>query len=153
MALKIVIVGGVAGGAIQVNEHLQTSNPDIYAIGDAIEVTDFVTGDPAVIPLAGPANHQARITVDHLFGRNVRYPGTLGTSIVRVFDLAAASTGANEKALKRLGIVYRKSVVHPMSHADYFPHAAPGSKPDSRRADTRGIRLRTYSKRIEPAGG
>ncbi|MBI2875882.1 MAG: FAD-dependent oxidoreductase [Candidatus Tectomicrobia bacterium] len=114
-------------GAIKVNAHLQSSKPDIYAIGDAIEVTDFVTGEPTLVPLAGPTNRQARIVVDHIFGRDARYPGTLGSAIVRVFDLTAATTGSNEKSLKRRGIAYHKSFVHPLSHADYFPHAAPMS--------------------------
>lgn len=125
---KLAVEAGLAVGArggIQVNEHLQTSDPNIYAVGDAIEVTDFVTGQPAQIPLAGPANRQGRIAADHIFGRNARYRGTQGTAIVRVFDLTAAMTGASEKGLKRANRSYRKVYVHPAQHAGYFPGAEP----------------------------
>jgi NADPH-dependent 2,4-dienoyl-CoA reductase/sulfur reductase-like enzyme/rhodanese-related sulfurtransferase len=110
-------------GGIRVNEHLQTSDPDIYAVGDAIEVTDFVTGAAAQIPLAGPANRQGRIAADHIFGLPSRYRGTQGTAIVRVFELTAAMTGASEKTLKRLERAYRKVYVHPAHHAGYYPGA------------------------------
>ncbi len=110
-------------GGIRVNEHLQTSDPDIYAVGDAIEVKDFVTGDPTQVPLAGPANRQGRIAADHIFGRTARYRGTQGTAIVRVFDRTAAMTGASEKVLKRAKRLYRKVYVHPTHHAGYYPGA------------------------------
>ncbi len=110
-------------GGIRVNEHLQTSDPDIYAVGDAIEVRDFVTGEPTQVPLAGPANRQGRLAVDHIFGRAARYRGTQGTAIVRVFDIAAAMTGASEKALRRAQIPYRKVYLHPLNHAGYYPGA------------------------------
>jgi NADPH-dependent 2,4-dienoyl-CoA reductase/sulfur reductase-like enzyme/rhodanese-related sulfurtransferase len=110
-------------GGIQVNEQLQTSDPDIYAVGDAIEVRDYVTGSPAQVPLAGPANRQGRLAADHIFGRHVRYRGTQGTAIVRVFDRTAAMTGASEKALLRAGRAYRKIYVHPAHHAGYYPGA------------------------------
>ena len=110
-------------GGIRVNEHLQTSDPDIYAVGDAIEVTDFVTGEPTQVPLAGPANRQGRIAADHIFGRPARYRGTQGTAIVRVFDRTAAMTGASEKALRRPSRPYRKVYVHPAHHAGYYPGA------------------------------
>ena len=88
-------------GGIRVNEHLQTSDPDIYAVGDAIEVKDVVSGDPTQVPLAGPANRQGRIAADNVFGRSVTYRGTQGTAIVGVFDRTAAMTGASEKVLRR----------------------------------------------------
>jgi NADPH-dependent 2,4-dienoyl-CoA reductase/sulfur reductase-like enzyme/rhodanese-related sulfurtransferase len=110
-------------GGIRVNEHLQTNDPDIYAVGDAIEVTDFVLGGPAQVPLAGPANRQGRLAADHIFGRAVRYRGTQGTAIVRVFDRTAAMTGASEKVLRRAGRPYRKVYVHPTHHAGYYPGA------------------------------
>jgi NADPH-dependent 2,4-dienoyl-CoA reductase/sulfur reductase-like enzyme/rhodanese-related sulfurtransferase len=110
-------------GGIRVNEHMQTSDPDVYAVGDAVEVRDFVTGEPAQVPLAGPANRQGRIAADHVFGRPSRYRGTQGTAIVRVFDLTAALTGASEKARRRLGRPYRKVYVHPAHHAGYYPGA------------------------------
>ncbi len=110
-------------GGIKVNEFLQTSDPDIYAIGDAIEVPHFVTGKPVLIPLAGPANRQARIAVDNIYGRKVKYRGILGTAIVKVFEVVAAITGVNEKNLNRLGIRYEKCYLHPHSHATYYPGA------------------------------
>jgi len=112
-------------GGIRVNEQFQTSDPAIYAIGDAIEVADRITGTPRLIPLANLANRQGRLLADHLCGKDVRYPGAFGTGIVRVFDLAAASTGANEKALKAKGTPYQKSYTHPASHAGYYPGAVP----------------------------
>ncbi|WP_148867322.1 FAD-dependent oxidoreductase [Thermosediminibacter litoriperuensis] len=110
-------------GGIRVNEKLQTSNPYIFAIGDAIEVKDFVTGTYTLIPLAGPANKQGRIVADVIAGRDARYEGTQGTAIVKVFDCVAASTGANEKTLRKLGIPYAVSYTHPGSHAGYYPGA------------------------------
>jgi NADPH-dependent 2,4-dienoyl-CoA reductase/sulfur reductase-like enzyme/rhodanese-related sulfurtransferase len=110
-------------GGIRVNEHLQTNDPDIYAVGDAIEVTDFVVGGPAQVPLAGPANRQGRLAADHIFGRVTRYRGTQGTAIVRVFDRTAAMTGASEKVLRRARRPYRKVYVHPTHHAGYYPGA------------------------------
>ncbi|MFO1096400.1 MAG: FAD-dependent oxidoreductase, partial [Planctomycetaceae bacterium] len=110
-------------GGIRVNEHLQTTDPDIYAVGDAIEVRDVVTGEPTQVPLAGPANRQGRIAADHIFGRPARYRGTQGTAIVGVFDKTAAMTGASEKTLRRLNRSYRKIYVHPGNHAGYYPGA------------------------------
>ena len=110
-------------GGIRVNEHLQTTDPDIYAVGDAIEANDFVTGEPTQVPLAGPANRQGRIAADHIFGRAARYRGTQGTAIVRVFDRTAAMTGASEKVLRRASRPYRKVYVHPTNHAGYYPGA------------------------------
>ncbi|HUK82674.1 MAG TPA: FAD-dependent oxidoreductase [Verrucomicrobiae bacterium] len=112
-------------GGIRVNEHLQTSDPDIWAVGDAIEVHDFVTGQWALIPLAGPANRQGRIVADNVFGRSSRYEGTLGTAIIRLFKLTAGCTGANEKSLRRAGIAYQALHLHPNSHAGYYPGAEP----------------------------
>lgn len=108
-------------GGIKVNERLETSDPNIYAVGDAIEVKHLVTGKASLIPLAGPANKQGRIVADVIAGRNSRYKGTQGTSIAKIFDLAAASTGANEKLLKKLGIPYEVSFTHSASNAGYYP--------------------------------
>jgi NADPH-dependent 2,4-dienoyl-CoA reductase/sulfur reductase-like enzyme/rhodanese-related sulfurtransferase len=110
-------------GGIRVNDQLQTTDPDIYAVGDAIEVKDFVTGEPTQVPLAGPANRQGRIAADNIFGRNVRYRGTQGTAVVRVFERTAAMTGASEKTLRRTNRPYRKVYVHPLHHAGYYPGA------------------------------
>lgn len=110
-------------GGIRVNEHLQTSDPNIFAVGDAIEVKDVVSGDPTQVPLAGPANRQGRIAADNVFGRSMTYRGTQGTAIVGVFDRTAAMTGASEKALRRAHRPFRKVYVHPTHHAGYFPGA------------------------------
>lgn len=112
-------------GGIRVNDRMQTSDPNIYAVGDAVEIKDAVTGDPAQIPLAGPANRQGRIAADNVFGRDVRYRGTQGTAIVGVFNLTAAMTGASEKSLRRGNRPYRKVYVHPAHHAGYYPGAEP----------------------------
>ena len=110
-------------GGIRVNEHLQTTDPNIYAVGDVIEVKDFVTGEPSQVPLAGPANRQGRLAADHVFGRAARYRGTQGTAVVRVFDRTAALTGTSEKTLRRINRPYRKVYLHPNNHAGYFPGA------------------------------
>jgi NADPH-dependent 2,4-dienoyl-CoA reductase/sulfur reductase-like enzyme/rhodanese-related sulfurtransferase len=112
-------------GGIRVNDFLQTSDPDIYAVGDVIEVKDVVSGDPTQVPLAGPANRQGRIAADNIFGHSVRYRGTQGTAIVGIFDCTAAMTGASEKALRRANRLYRKVYVHPTHHAGYYPGAEP----------------------------
>jgi len=122
LAVEAGLEVGTRGG-IRVNEYLQTSDPHIYAVGDAIEVKDFVTGDPAQIPLAGPANRQGRLAADNIFGRPAKYRGTQGTSIVRVFSRTAAMTGASEKTLQRIKRSYRKVYVHPAHHAGYYPGA------------------------------
>jgi len=122
LAEKAGLQIGTTGG-IKVNQYLQTSDPDIYAIGDAIEVTHFVLGTPCLIPLAGPANRQGRIAADNICDRNVSYEGTQGTAVLKVFDITAAMTGASEKALKKANIGYEKIYIHPANHAGYYPGA------------------------------
>jgi rhodanese-related sulfurtransferase len=112
-------------GGIRVNEHLRTSDPYIWAVGDAIEVRDGVTGQWALIPLAGPANRQGRIAADNILGRPSRYEHTWGTAILRLFNLTAACTGANEKSLRRAAIPFQAIHLHPGSHAGYYPGAEP----------------------------
>ena len=112
-------------GGILVNSRMQTDDLDIYAVGDAIEVKDFVGGFNTLIPLAGPANRQGRIAADNVMGRDSEYKDTQGTGICKVFDLAAGMTGMNEKSLKRIGKPYQKIYVHPASHASYYPGASP----------------------------
>ncbi len=112
-------------GGIRVNEHLQTSDPDIWAVGDAIEVRDAVTRQWALIPLAGPANRQGRIAADNILGRSRRYEGTYGTAILRLFNLTVACTGASEKVLRKAGIPYQALHLHPGSHAGYYPGSEP----------------------------
>lgn len=111
-------------GTIKVNECLQTSDPNIYAIGDVIEVKNYIHGFETFVPLAWPANRQGRLVADHIHGYDVKYNGTLGTSIAKIFDLTVAATGNNEKVLKQYGIPYEVVHVHPMSHASYYPNAA-----------------------------
>lgn len=111
-------------GGIRVDEQMRTSNPDIFAVGDAVEVKDFVTGEWSLIPLAGPANRQGRIVADVLAGRNSRYRGTQGTSICQIFDATIAQTGASEKVLTRIGDTdFEKIYIYPNSHAGYYPGA------------------------------
>jgi NADPH-dependent 2,4-dienoyl-CoA reductase/sulfur reductase-like enzyme/rhodanese-related sulfurtransferase len=110
-------------GGIRVNERLQTSDPDIFAVGDAIEVKDFVLGEPTQVPLAGPANRQGRIAADNIFGRSMKYRGTQGTAIVGVFDRTAAMTGVSEKVLRKANRPFRKVYIHPAHHAGYYPGA------------------------------
>lgn len=112
-------------GGIRVNEHLQTSDPHIWAVGDAIEVRDGVTGQWALIPLAGPANRQGRIAADNILGRPSQYEQTWGTAILRLFKLTAGCTGANEKSLRRAAIPFQALHLHPNSHAGYYPGAEP----------------------------
>ncbi len=111
-------------GGIRVDEHMRTSDPDILAVGDAVEVRDCVTGQWALIPLAGPANRQGRIAADVIAGRDSRYRGTQGTSICKVFEGEIGQTGASEKLLRRLGQTdYEKAYLFPSSHAGYYPGA------------------------------
>jgi len=112
-------------GGIRVNEYLQANDPQIWAVGDAIEVRDAVTGQWALVPLAGPANRQGRIAADNILGRRPRYGGSWGTAILRLFNLSAGCTGANEKTLRRLGIPFQIVHLHPNSHAGYYPGAEP----------------------------
>ena len=114
-------------GHIIVDEHMRTNLPDVFAVGDAVEVVDFVNGSKTAIPLAGPANKQGRIAADNVSGISTTYKGTQGTSIIKVFGLTGASTGNNEKTLKRLNIPYKVAYVHPNSRASYYPGATPMS--------------------------
>lgn len=111
---------------IVVNQYMQTSDPDIYALGDAVEVMHLITGKPALIPLAGPANKQGRIVADNIvFGNNQTYRGSMGTSVAKIFDLTVATAGANAKLLKANNIEYISSYTHGSSHAGYYPNAVP----------------------------
>jgi NADPH-dependent 2,4-dienoyl-CoA reductase/sulfur reductase-like enzyme/rhodanese-related sulfurtransferase len=110
-------------GGIRVNERLQTSDPHIYAVGDAVETRDFVLHAPTQVPLAGPANRQGRIAADNICGRESKFRGVQGTAIVQVFHLTAAITGASEKALRKANQVFQKVYVHPTDHASYYPGA------------------------------
>ncbi|MCI8993261.1 MAG: FAD-dependent oxidoreductase [Eubacterium sp.] len=107
--------------SIVVNDKMETSVPDIYAVGDAVQVKHFVTGNDALISLAGPANKQGRIAADNICGGNSRYPGSQGSSVIKVFDMTAAATGINETNAKKAGLKTDKIVLTPMSHAGYYP--------------------------------
>ena len=125
---KLAISAGLQigkSGGIYVDEYMRTSDPDIYAVGDAVEVMDFVNGEPALIPLAGPANKQGRIAANNIYGINEKFGGTQGTSIVKIFDLTVAVSGNNERTLKRYAVEFQKSITHTASHATYYPGAIP----------------------------
>ena len=108
-------------GSIVVDEHMRTSDPDIYAVGDAVQVKNFVTGKPANIALAGPANKQGRIAADNIAGIESKFDGSLGSSVIKVFDMTVAATGINEKQAKDLGIPYDKVYTYSAAHATYYP--------------------------------
>ncbi len=108
-------------GSILVNERMQTSDPDIYAVGDAVQVKHFVTGEPSLISLAGPANKQGRIAADNICGIESAFDGSQGSSVIKVFDLTAAATGINEKTAQSLGLNYDKVFLSPANHAGYYP--------------------------------
>lgn len=121
-----VDAGLVTGRGIRVNEYMQTTDPDIYAVGDAVETVSPVTGKYVVVPLAGPAGKQARIAADNIaYNAGKKYKGAIGTAVARVFDLTVASTGYSEKALKRDNIEYKTVITHGFSHAGYYPGAMP----------------------------
>ena len=124
--VKLALAAGLeVGRGIKVNEYLQTSDPHIYALGDAIEVTEFVTGLKTSIPLAGPANKQGRIVANNIAGRPEAYLGTQGTAIIKIFELVAASTGVNERTLQKAQLPYQYCIIHPSSHAGYYPGSTP----------------------------
>ncbi|MDH7577134.1 MAG: FAD-dependent oxidoreductase [Bacillota bacterium] len=108
-------------GGVRVDAYLRTSDPKIYAVGDAIEVRHFVSGTPVIVPLAGPANRQGRLAADNICGREIPYRGTQGTSICKVFELTVAATGLNARVLARHQIPFQSVIVHPLSHAGYYP--------------------------------
>jgi NADPH-dependent 2,4-dienoyl-CoA reductase/sulfur reductase-like enzyme/peroxiredoxin family protein/rhodanese-related sulfurtransferase/TusA-related sulfurtransferase len=112
-------------GGIKVDAHMRTSDPAIYAVGDAVEVAHTVMGDSWLIPLAGPANRQGRVAAENICGRNSTYTSTQGTAIVKVFNMTAGGTGATEKNLVRAGMPFRKAHLHPSGHAGYYPGSAP----------------------------
>lgn len=112
-------------GGIKVNEFFQTSDPHIYAVGDAIEVENSITGQPALLPLAGPANRQARLAADAMAGRSVKYEGVIGTSVAKVFAMTAGSVGLTEEDLRRKKAPYFSSITHSSSNATYYPGSSP----------------------------
>ena len=144
-------------GGIRVNDRMATSDPKIWAVGDAVEVRDFVTGKWALMPLAGPANRQGRLAADVIMGRDRRFRGSQGTIVCGVFDLTVASVGPSEKTLRRLGLweKYEKIYLYPGHHANYFPGAKPlslkliFSKEDGRVAGAQAVGQQGVDKRID----
>ncbi|OGW77838.1 MAG: CoA-disulfide reductase [Omnitrophica bacterium GWA2_52_8] len=114
-----------ARGGIRVNDQMKTSDDSIWAVGDAVESRDFITGEWITVPLAGPANRQGRVAADTLFKRPSRFRGIQGTAVCKVFELVASLTGANEKNLKRLNVPHQKVYLYPGHHAGYYPDAQP----------------------------
>ncbi len=110
-------------GSILVNDRMETSAPDIYAVGDAVEVKHYITGEKTLISLAGPANRQGRIAADNICGGDSRYPGSQGSSVLKMFDTTIATTGINEKTASALGLDYDYVILSPNSHASYYPGA------------------------------
>ncbi|MGM9991226.1 MAG: FAD-dependent oxidoreductase [Candidatus Bruticola sp.] len=110
--------------SINVNEHMQTSDPDIYAVGDAVSVTHSVTKQKMIVALAGPANKQGRIAADNIAGLDSIYPGSPGSAVIKVFDMTVAFTGLNERAAQAAGFTYKKIILSPASHASYYPGAS-----------------------------
>jgi NADPH-dependent 2,4-dienoyl-CoA reductase/sulfur reductase-like enzyme/rhodanese-related sulfurtransferase len=142
-------------GGIRTDTFLRTSDPRIYAVGDAIEVTNAVNGHPALIPLAGPANRQGRLVADNICGHQVVYRGTVGTAIIKLFDLAVATTGLNTHQLQNAGIGYRSIIVHPLARAGYYPGGSQislkllFSPPDGRILGAQAIGQEGVDKRID----
>jgi NADPH-dependent 2,4-dienoyl-CoA reductase/sulfur reductase-like enzyme/peroxiredoxin family protein/TusA-related sulfurtransferase/rhodanese-related sulfurtransferase len=112
-------------GSLKVDEYMQTSDPNIYAGGDSVEIVDFVLQQPGLVPLAGPANRQGRIIADNICGRKQTYKASQGTAAIKIFDKTIASVGKNERQLKNLGIDYLKNIIQSTSHSGYYPDAAP----------------------------
>ncbi len=146
-------------GGIVVDDYLKTSDENIYAAGDAVEVENYVTHEKAMIPLAGPANKMGRMAADNICGMNRKYKGTLGSSVAKVFDMTVASTGLNEKQLKnagkKIGEDFGVTVIHPLSHAGYYPGGMPltlkliFSKPDGRVLGAQAVGYKGVEKRID----
>lgn len=120
LAKEAGLVLGQRGG-IAVNDRMETSHPDIYAVGDAVEITHLVTGEKTRIALAGPANKQGRVAADNICGGDSRYPGAQGSSVLKLFDLTVAATGLNEGTAQAAGLDYETVILSPLSHAGYYP--------------------------------
>jgi len=143
-----------ARGAFEVNAHMQTDDPDIYAIGDAVAVNNIISGTVVNLPLAGPASKQARVVADHIAGKDASFSGVQGTSIVKVFDLTVASTGLNAKTLDSLNMPYQCAIIHASNHAGYYPAASPMAfkllfSPDGKIYGAQVVGLEGADKRID----
>lgn len=142
-------------GTIATNQHMQTSDPDIYAVGDVTEVTQRITGETTNLALAGPASRQGRVAADHISGRSqAAFKGVIGTSVVKVFDLTVASVGLNAKTLESAGIPCDNVIIHVSNHAGYYPGASPMTlkllyNEDGRILGAQGVGLEGVDKRID----
>jgi NADPH-dependent 2,4-dienoyl-CoA reductase/sulfur reductase-like enzyme len=141
-------------GTITTNQHMQTSDPDIYAVGDVSEVTQRITGERTNLALAGPASRQGRVVADHICGRQASFKGVIGTSVVKVFDLTVASVGLNAKMLEAAGIPYSNVIIHVSNHAGYYPGASPMTlkllyKEDGHILGAQAVGLEGVDKRID----
>jgi len=141
-------------GTIVTNQHMQTSDPDIYAVGDVAEVNQWITGARTNLALAGPASRQGRIVADHIGGRGAAFKGVIGTSVVKVFDLTVAAVGLNEKALDAAGIPHSNVIIHVSNHAGYYPGASPMSlkllyNEDGKILGAQAVGLEGVDKRID----
>ena len=141
-------------GSVVTNQHMQTSDPDIYAVGDVAEVSQRISGERINLALAGPASRQARVTADHIGGRQSVFKGAIGTSVVKVFDLTVASVGLNAKALDAAGMPYANAIIHVSNHAGYYPGASPMTlkllyKADGQILGAQAIGLEGVDKRID----
>ncbi|MFA7406368.1 MAG: FAD-dependent oxidoreductase [Anaerolineaceae bacterium] len=141
-------------GTVVTNQHMQTSDPDIYAVGDVTELTARITGERTNLALAGPASRQGRVAADHICGRQSAFKGVIGTSVVKVFDLTVASVGLNAKALESASIPYLNTIIHVSNHAGYYPGASPMSlkllfKEDGHILGAQAVGLEGVDKRID----
>ncbi len=141
-------------GTIVTNENMQTSDPDIYAVGDAVQVNNILTESPTSLALAGPASRQGRVAADHIAGRDASFPGVQGTSVVKVFDLTVASTGLNTHQLIDLKLPFQSVIIHSPNHAGYYPGAAPMAlkllfAPDGKIFGAQAVGLEGVDKRID----
>ena len=141
-------------GTIKTNAHMQTSDPDIYAVGDAAELTSLITGQPTTLALAGPASREGRVAADHIAGRESEFKGVIGTSVVKVFDLTVASVGMNAQQLEESGLPFDNVIVHVSNHAGYYPGAAPMAfkllySPEGKIYGAQAVGLEGVEKRID----
>ena len=141
-------------GTIVTNKHMQTSDPDIYAVGDAVQLTSKITGEPTSLALAGPASRQGRVAADHICGRDASFKGVIGTSVVKVFDLTVAAVGLNQNQLNQAGLPNNNVIVHVSNHAGYYPGATPMAlkllfSPDGKIYGAQAVGVDGVEKRID----
>ena len=141
-------------GTIITNRHMQTSDPDIYAVGDAVQLTSRLTGEPTTLALAGPASREGRTAADHICGKDTNFNGVMGTSVVKVFDLTVAAVGLNQRQLEQAGLAFNSIIVHVSSHAGYYPGASPMAlkllfSPDGKIYGAQAVGVDGVEKRID----